>query len=102
MANMVSKDRIAASGTNTANGWVAQGRVRPEVGTIGSYSMSMPGPDPGNISPAYGVPFGSSTYDPDPLYVSILGNLQQFAVPEPASVIAWSVIILGIGGCAAK
>jgi hypothetical protein len=93
MANMVSKDRIQAVGTNTANGWVAQGKVRPEVGTIGVYSAAMPGPDPGNISPPYGVPFGSSTYDPDPLYVSVLGNLQNFAVPEPASLIAWSLII---------
>lgn len=92
MANMVSTDRIVGPGTNTANGWVAQGRVRPEVGTIGAYSMSMPGPDPGNISPAYGTPFGSSTFDPDPLYVSVLGNLQNFVVPELTSGICWALI----------
>jgi hypothetical protein len=103
MANMVSKDRIQATGTLTANGWVAQGKVRPEVGTVGVYSAAMPGPDPGNITPAYGTPFGSSTFDPDPLYVSVLGNLQNFAVPEPASLIAWSLIIgMGIVGMAAQ
>jgi hypothetical protein len=91
MANMVSTDRIYGPGTSTANGFVAQGRVRPEAG--GAYSLSNPGPDPGNISPSYGVPFGNATYDPDPLYVSVLGNLQNFAVPEPASFIAWSLII---------
>jgi hypothetical protein len=91
MANMVSTDRINGPGTNTANGWVAQGHVRPQAG--GTFSASNPGPDPGNISPAYGVPFGNSTYDPDPLYVSVLGNLQNFAVPEPASLIGWTLII---------
>ena len=97
MANMVSKDRIQAVGTNTANGWVAQGKVLPEAGTIGVYSQSMPGPDPGNITPAYGIPFGNSTFDPDPLYVSVLNNLQNFtAVPEPASVVGWW-LIAGLG-----
>jgi hypothetical protein len=94
MANMVSTDRIDGPGTNTANGWVAQGHVRPEVG--GAFSASNPGPDPGNISPPYGVPFGGGTYDPDPLYVSVLSGLQNLnvaPVPEVASVIVWSLII---------
>jgi hypothetical protein len=90
MANMVSTDRIAALGTNTANGWVAQGKVWPEHG--GAFSATNPGPNPGSISPAYGTPFGSSTYDPDPLYVSVAGNLQQLAVPEPASFIVWPLV----------
>jgi len=93
LANMVSTDRIDGPGTSTANGFVAQGHVRPEAG--GAFSLSNPGPDPGNISPPYGVPFGNATYDPDPLYVSVLGNLQNFtaAVPEPASVIGWTLVI---------
>jgi hypothetical protein len=94
MANMVSTDRIDAPGTNTANGWVAQGRVRPEAG--GAFSATNPGPDPGNISPPYGVPFGGGTYDPDPLYVSVLSGLQNLTVapvPELASALVWSLII---------
>src|SRR4029079_820545 len=92
MANMVSTDRIGAPGTSTANGFVAQGRVLPEAG--GAFRLSNPGPDPGNISPPYGVPFGNATYDPDPLYVSVLGNLQNLAaLPEPASFICWALII---------
>lgn len=90
MANMVSTDRIDGPGTSTANGFVAQGHVRPEAG--GEFSLTNPGPNPGNITPAYGVPFGYATYDPDPLYVSVQRNLQTF-VPEPASVIAWSAIL---------
>ena len=98
MANMVSTDRIDAPGTSTANGFVAQGRVLPEAG--GAFSLSNPGPDPGNISPPYGVPYGNATYDPDPLYVSVLTNLQNLAaVPEPATLVGWSLIIsLGMIG----
>jgi hypothetical protein len=91
MANMVSTDRINGPGANTANGWVAQGHVRPEAG--GNFGPTNPGPDPGNITPPYGVPFGNSTYDPDPLYVSVLGNLTNFAVPEAGSLLIWSVIL---------
>jgi hypothetical protein len=96
MANIVSTDRIDAAGTLTPNGWVAQGRVLPEVG--GAFSMTNPGPDPGPVS--YGIPFGGGTYDPDPLYVSVLHDLQNFgtatAVPEPASL-----SLFGLGACMA-
>jgi hypothetical protein len=91
IANIVSTDRIDASGTSTANGWVAQGRVKPEFG--GEFGATNPGPDPGNISPAYGTPFGNSTYDPDPLYVSVLGNLQNLTVPEANSLAIWSLVV---------
>jgi hypothetical protein len=100
MANMNSTDRIDAAGTNTANGWVAQGRVRPNVPSGTPFDQSNPGPDPGNITPPYGIPFGGGTYDPDPLYVSILSDLQNLTippVPEPASLLVWGVMI-GVSG----
>jgi hypothetical protein len=101
IANMVSTDRIDAAGTNTANGWVAEGAVLPEAG--GAFSATNPGPDPGNITPPYGVPFGNSTYDPDPLYISAMHDLKDFAavVPEPASILAWIGLGLGTAGAVA-
>lgn len=97
MANMVSTDRIDAPGTSTSNGWVAQGKVLAEVG--GAFSATNPGPDPGNLTPPYGVPFGNSTYDPDPLYVSVLSGLQNLTtgtsavVPEPTSAFVWCLFV---------
>jgi hypothetical protein len=42
---------------------------------------------------------GGGTYDPDPLYVSVLSDLQNLTapVPEPASVLVWGMIIGTIG-----
>jgi hypothetical protein len=94
MANMVSTDRIDAPGALTSNGWVAEGAVLPQVG--GPFSATNPGPNPGNLTPPYGVPFGNSTYDPDPLYVAVLGGLQNFStgtVPEPGSALVWLLLV---------
>jgi hypothetical protein len=99
MANIVSTDRIDATVAGAGpNGYAAQGRVLPEKG--GAFGPTNPGPDPGNISPPYGVPYGGGTYDPDPLYVSILSNLQNLSVaPEPSSLLAWSCLIsVGLTG----
>ncbi|HTN75382.1 MAG TPA: hypothetical protein VL096_09050 [Pirellulaceae bacterium] len=98
-ANMNSKDRINAQNVAIGpNGYAAQGQVLVGVGTPGVYGTNNPGPDPGNITPPYGIPFGGGTYDPDPLYVSILHNLQDInvnaseEVPEPASLALWGII----------
>jgi len=104
MANMNSFDRIDATGVALGpNGYAAQGRVISYASNPPAFGPNSPGPDPGPLAVGYGVPFGNATYDPDPLYVSILGNLQNLVVPEPASVVAWSLIIgLGMIGYAKR
>src|SRR6185295_19000424 len=96
MANMISTDRIAASNVPFGpHGYAAECKVVPYPAGgpwAPPFGPNSPGPDPGPLaSSAYnGIPFGGGTYDPDPLYVSILSNVQNLvAVPEPASVIAW-------------
>jgi hypothetical protein len=99
MANMNSFDRIDATGVASGtHGYAAEGRVISYSSTPPAFGPNSPGPDPGPLaSSAYnGIPYGGGSYDPDPLYVSVLGNLQNLAVPEPASVVAWSLII-GLG-----
>jgi hypothetical protein len=98
MANINSFDRIAATGVaNGVHGYAAEGRVvsYPTPGPAPPpFGPNSPGPDPGPLanSSYNGIPYGGGTYDPDPLYVSVLGNLQQF-VPEPTSCIAWGFIL---------
>jgi hypothetical protein len=98
MANMNSYDRIAATGApNGVHGYAAEGRVvsYPTPGPPPPpFGPNSPGPDPGPLaSSAYnGIPYGGGTYDPDPLYVAVLGNLHEF-VPEPASCFTWASII---------
>ncbi len=65
--------------------WVAEGVVLPEVG--GTYSMANPGPDPGSYA-SFDIPYGNSTFDPDPLYLAALNDLEEInpIPPGPATL----------------
>lgn len=104
MANMNSFDRIDATGVPMGSSYVAQGRVISYTSSPPAYSASSPGPDPGPLAVGYTNGFGNATYDPDPLYVSVLGTMQNLtAVPEPASIVAWTLLVgLGLVGYAKR
>lgn len=46
---------------------------------------------------SFGNTFGSTSFDPDPLYVGILGELTSATVPEPGTAALFGLGLLGLG-----
>jgi hypothetical protein len=59
---------------NNNEPWAAEGNVLPESNN--PYAMDNPGPDPGPLA-SFDIPYGNSTYDPDPLYLAVIPDLVE-------------------------
>lgn len=79
----------APANTPASLDWVAEGFVLPEK--AGEYTMANPGPDPGPYA-SFTIPYGNSTYDPDPLYLASLHNLQELCISPSCAITAATAV----------
>lgn len=96
LIDQISGVPILYYGTGVFDTYLAEGVVLPEHG--GLYAVDNPGPDPGPLA-SFNIPYGNNTFDPDPLYIAILQNLQ---VPEPGTITIWSLLALGSVGLVSR